>query len=264
MSVFFGRNAKSVALALAFLITGIPARCEDGNQTQGWKFEQRSSSDGNMTVIVGESGVKLLQGDLICVCAAPNWQAVIANAKLKIGMSMSLRDWPAAGFHLAAENIVTSGVTEKKDRWKGMPSIVITRTITMSDSPHNMAEMGYRTGTERATGYSSEQLILSDWLNLKPQVVSFLGGVYRERDLKHFLLRRVNVYPSGKTDISIDTLLCSRVKISGNEFAVPFKFRTTKDRDQITLDPQKRKSIAGVVEDLFGAEPPTKAKAKSK
>ena len=258
-----GKNHKYAALTLALLMSCTTALAREPDKVEGWLFEQRSLSDGNFTVVFSDSGVKLTNGDIICTCSGPTWQAAIANAKTKAGLVMPLKDWAEAGFHISRERAVCTRTTEKSGQWRGQPISCIARSVSGVDPLSKQIELGFRGSEHAAAGYTVEQVTVSKWIALSPQILVFLDGVYREPGLKQLLLKRENLYPDGRIDINLDTLICRRVTIAPNEFRIPFKFRTAKDRDEITLDSKKRGNVFGVLKDFLGVDDDT-APAKPK
>jgi hypothetical protein len=229
-------------------------------KVEGWLLEQRSQSDGNFTIVLTDSGVKLTVGDVICTCSAPDWVATIANAKTKAGMAMPLSRWAAMGFHIAREQPVCTGVHETSSQWRGQPVSCIVRNLTGVDPVSRQVDLGFRGRERGARSYTKEQITLSKWINLSQPVATFLDGVYKEPGLKRLVLKRENVYPDGRRESNLDTLICRRVMIAPGELRLPFKFHKAKDRDDVTLERERRGNIKGAVQDYFGIDDDAPAK----
>jgi hypothetical protein len=255
------KKPTCVSLIIAFMMVScFAATASETGKVEGWLLEQRSQTDGNFTIVFSESGIKLTQGDVICTCSAPDWTASIANAKTKIGMAMPITEWAVAGFHVGREDAVRSRVHETSSQWRGQPVSCIVRSVAGVDPLSRQVELGYRGRERGANSYTSEQITVSKWIKLAPPVAEFLDGVYKEPGLKQLLLKRENLYPGGREESNLDTLICRRVLIAPDELRIPFKYRRAKDRDEITMEKARRHMIQGAVKDFFGIDDDAPAK----
>jgi len=239
---------------LAAFFAHLQAGANDkAKQVKVWKFDQRSHIEGQITLLIGDCGVKMLcpTEHLICVALPPKWDVTIVNEKAKLGLVYPIDQWRTRGFRIVDKVANSHEKSTTLTRWHGHPAERVIRTVDTSDPVKEQLEMLYRDSGGRSVEFKSEEFLYEKWLTRDPGLHDFLSGIYRVPDFRGLMLKRTRSYPNGRVDTALDTLNCTQVMIASSEFNYPTGFRTAKSINEITQQKKKTKQVADMLEDMF-------------
>jgi len=236
-----------------------PLDASPGKKVKVWQLEQRNQL-GTSTTYLGDNGVVVInpQQNVKWVCTAPTWKVTIVNYKLNIGRTVDIGSY-ALRRNSTFEYGNVAGVTRLPMVYLGKRAHRISYQVTASDPIKEKVEMFYQTASKRSGSFSGVELTISDSIKAKPQVLDFLGGLYKLAKLDGVLLQQSHIYPGGKRNSVVSTDLIKQVEVDDSVFAYPTKFKFAY-MHEIMQEDQKALQMSGVMEDLFLDTPPKKKK----
>lgn len=223
------------------------------SSTMGWKVEQTSESEGQLSLLLTDSGLKLIspKQNLVCVSKAPNWNVVTVNKKENLGKEMKLEYFALGGYRIFGRDRGSKIQSRTKLYWQGRPAELVVRRLSESDPLKEKLEMLYQDSEARYAEVKMEKFLFEKWMNLRPELRLLLSGLYRVDKSSGLLLQRTSIYSSGKKNVLLKTLSVTRVPIESSQFAYPKGYKTVKSFHDLTMERRKREQAAGVLEDMF-------------
>lgn len=254
------------AALLAPLLNGQHAvAASKDKQVKVWKFEQRSHIEGPITLLIGNSSVKMICPiqHLICVAHAPKWDVAIVNEKEHLGIVFPCDQWRTRGFRLFDKGGKSRENGRKITSWHGHPAEKIVRVVDTCDPVKEQLEMLYRESGGRSVEFKSEEFLYDRWLTIEPGIHDFLSGIYGMQSFNGVMLSRTRKYNNGRVDTAFDTFSCGEITVASSIFDYPTGFKTASSINEITQLKKKRQQAAGMLEEMFLEPDGSSGKAKA-
>lgn len=219
----------------------------------GWKVEQTCESEGQLSLLMSDAGVKLTipKQNLVCVSRAPTWNVVMFNKKENIGKQMQLDFFALGGYRLFGKDKGSKIQSRNAVDWQGHPAELVVTRLTDSDPLKEKLEMLYQDSEARYAEVKTEKFLFEKWMNLRPELRRLLSGLYRVDKSNGMMLERTSVYSSGKNHVVLKTLSVTRVPVDPAQFEYPKGYKVVDKIRELTMERKKREQAAGVLEDMF-------------
>lgn len=232
-----------------------------GSKLKVWRFEQ-TNQIGKATVLVAESGIKITNSNqnVVWICTAPDWNVTIVNYKLNIGKQVPLAEYAAARKTRFEFSRVTGAEKRETIVFLGKPCNKVTYRILSSDPVKERIEMIYQTGSQRASSFNAAELIYSNWFKIKPQICSFMSGLYGAPNVSGVVLNQTYLYPGKRDHVVLSTSTITQAEVDKSEFKVPTGYKFAH-MHEIMQEEKKAVQMSGVIEDLFLDAPSKKPTA---
>ncbi len=230
------------------------ARQTSKTKIAGWVIEQRCLTDGNVTLLICDQGARFSwkSHTYAAVCKAPDYKIYLFNIGKKKKMLYAPELWRIQAPHIPNENATYGKAAVTNDTWNGKPAQKTVYEVSGTDPIREQTEQIFQDGHNRSINFNKTELLVCNWIKVNPKLLTFLFGYYRYPNMQKIPLQCLNHYSNGRADTLLKTLSIKETMIDPSDLSPPAQFKTTGLRDELTDDDQRRNSLPGVVEDLFG------------
>lgn len=257
-----GKARQTLFLLLFFALLALAAlphpacaaRQTSKTKFPGWVIEQRCLTDGNVTLLICDQGARFSwkTHTYAAVCKAPDYKIYLFNIGKKKKMLFAPELWRIQAPHIPNDNATYGKATVTTDSWYGKPAQKTVYEVSGTDPIREQTEQIFQDGHNRSINFNKTELLFCNWINVNPKLLTFLFGYYRYPNMRKIPLQCLNQYPNGRAEPLLKTLSIKETMIDTGDLSPPAQFKTIGLRDELTDDDQRRNSLPGVVEDLFG------------